>query len=502
MTTLDPTASNTASMRPEAGELAAESDCEGDLDSSYAPSLASPTTRDSLDEGYDPDETLKITVYDNNEIKINSSGMFHDNLSSENDDSDDVEFYEAGGANLNQVPNRAMIEAFFNAQADDSDISDDDDEVIFISSQVSRTTYDAEYYDTNANMIINQDHVNVVNQSYDDDQDVAIFQLEQTPLEQRRRQDQQILFDHQLVDHIDALEPLGNDDLVEIEPNKFSMVRDPDPANGGHQVPRSKIEFMEMRDNSVDYGDMDKSASLDTNVKVCTDILKTINFDDISLSSLRKLRSSNKKLQRMSRIQHQDPTSIDSDTKVFNEIWNAVKMDKYDSIGSSSQPGSFDSDVKVFNTINKSLSQAPAENSVFNNIMLLGRGQASISGQHRQNNDDILEETSCSSSVGSLSIPDNPGPSPVYYPASQPTLGQIDPEIDDHNSLRSERISRIGTAKTTLGAPSPKSEKSITVLREHCSSRIDRCSCDVNISAYCFHTKNKCFLRTTTWVCR
>ena len=37
--------------------------------------------RDSLDEGYDPDETLQVTVYDNEEgqeeIKIKSSGMYY-----------------------------------------------------------------------------------------------------------------------------------------------------------------------------------------------------------------------------------------------------------------------------------------------------------------------------------------------------------------------------------------------------------------------------------------
>ena len=65
---------------------------ESDLDagsSSYVPSLCSPTTRDSLDEGYDPDETLKIVVYDNEDIKISSSGMYHDNYSEDEDDEED-----------------------------------------------------------------------------------------------------------------------------------------------------------------------------------------------------------------------------------------------------------------------------------------------------------------------------------------------------------------------------------------------------------------------------
>ena len=57
--------------------------------SSYVPSLCSPTTRDSLDEGYDPDETLKIVVYDNEAIKISSSGMYHDHYSEEEEEDDD-----------------------------------------------------------------------------------------------------------------------------------------------------------------------------------------------------------------------------------------------------------------------------------------------------------------------------------------------------------------------------------------------------------------------------
>ena len=66
-------------MSTEAAIAASLQRPESDLDgsSSYVPSLASPTTRDSLDEGYDPDETLQVTVYDNEEIKIKSTGMYY-----------------------------------------------------------------------------------------------------------------------------------------------------------------------------------------------------------------------------------------------------------------------------------------------------------------------------------------------------------------------------------------------------------------------------------------
>ena len=47
-------------------------------------------------------------------------------------------------------------------------------------------------------------------------------------------------------------------------------------------------------------------------------------------------------------------SSLDSDTKVFNEIWNAVKQDKFDSL---SVQNSDSSDTKIFNALNKSLSQ-------------------------------------------------------------------------------------------------------------------------------------------------
>ena len=101
----------------------------------------------------------------------------------------------------------------------------------------------------------------------------------------------------------------------------------------------------------VDYGELDQSAPLDANVKVCTQVIKGISFDEISLSSIKKLRRQNKKLRRMSNI-----SSLDSDTKVFNEIWNAVKQDKYDPSSLSVQ-NSVSSDTQIFNVLNKSLSQ-------------------------------------------------------------------------------------------------------------------------------------------------
>ena len=101
----------------------------------------------------------------------------------------------------------------------------------------------------------------------------------------------------------------------------------------------------------MDYGELDQSAPLDANVKVCTQVIKGISFDEISLSSIKKLRRQNKKLRRMSNI-----SSLDSDTKVFNEIWNAVKQDKYDPSSLSVQ-NSVSSDTQIFNVLNKSLSQ-------------------------------------------------------------------------------------------------------------------------------------------------
>ena len=94
---------------------------ESDLDgsSSYVPSLVSPTERDSLDEGYDPDETLKVTVYDNEQIQFKSSGMFYEDVSStesesEDDDDDVVVMYDNDNLNVQAT--------------------DDNEDVVYISS--------------------------------------------------------------------------------------------------------------------------------------------------------------------------------------------------------------------------------------------------------------------------------------------------------------------------------------------------------------------------------
>ena len=135
---------------------------------------------------------------------------------------------------------------------------------------------------------------------------------------------------------IDAFEQFEHGDIVEIEPGKFCMVKDEEKGDGSDD---SKIELMRIQDK-LSYGDLDTSAPIDANVKVCTQIIKGISFDEISLSSLKKLRRQNKKLRRMSNI-----SSLDSDTKVFNEIWNAVKQDKFDSQNSTHIKGMA---VKVF----------------------------------------------------------------------------------------------------------------------------------------------------------
>ena len=207
----------------------------------------------------------------------------------------------------------------------------------------------------------------------------------------------------------------------------------------------NKIELMDIKP-SIDYGDLDQSASLDVNVKVCTEILKSISFDEISLSSLKKLRAQNRKLRRMSNI-----TSLDSDTKVFNEIWNAVKQDKFDS-----NPNSLDSDTKVFNVLNKSLS-SDSKLSVFK-------------PKH-----ETIHEIQDQSSIESWSLPENPGTSPVYYPAAENTL----PEVFEENNMIP-----LDPAKK-LQEPKEASEKNINALREHCSTKIQPCSCEV---IYIFNT--------------
>ena len=168
--------------------------------------------------------------------------------------------------------------------------------------------------DANANQVINQQTDQDIIQlhlSYEDSQDVEIYQLPKF--------ERQLKFDEQSAS-IDALEPIDRD-IAEIEPNKFTIVRDRENGNEDERIKLMKLG------HKVDYGDLDTSASLDSDVKVCNEILNSINFDEISLTSLRKLRHSHLKLQKMSNI-----NSLDSDTKVFNEIWNAVKDDKFGTV--------------------------------------------------------------------------------------------------------------------------------------------------------------------------
>ena len=234
---------------------------------------------------------------------------------------------------------------------------------------------------------------------------------------------------------IDALEQIDSSDIVEIEPNKFTIVRDHE-ENGNDE----KIKLMNIK-SKIEYGDWDKYASNESNIKVCNDILNSINFDEISLTSLRKLRHSHLKLQKMSKID-----SLDSDNKVFSEIWNAVKQDKF-----GTENGS-DSDQAVFNTLNQSLSLESRRSLESGTNSLLNRMKA------------IPEHAADSSmsSKDSFALPENPVPSPVYYPAAT----GLPPDGDEITD---------STSKVQASA----SDKSILALRECCSSRQQKCSCDV-----------------------
>ena len=391
---------------------------ESDLDgsSSYVPSLVSPTDRDSLDEGYDPDETLKVTVYDNEQIQFKSSGMFYESESStesesEDDDEDVVVMYDNDNLNVQAA-------------------NDDNEDVVYISSgNQSRQSQE----DLNANNVIQ------LHQSYDDSGDVELVNQEinrniQLHLSYDDSGDVELITDNLKFQQLQkdlTLEQLDNNSILEIEPSKFSMVKD-----ASEDENRKSIELVDIK-HKVDYGELDKSASIDSNVKVCTEILKGINFDDISLSSLQNLRAQNKKLRRMSNI-----TSVDSDTKVFNEIWNAVQQDKFES-----QPNSMDSDNKVFQVLNK-FSLSSEEN---NSLPI--------------QNQTIPEESPIS--VQSWSMPENPGASPVYYPGGQVA------ETTEAATVVGEKLVKMDTVE---------SEKSIIALREHCTIRDGSCSCEVIIS--------------------
>ena len=418
--------------------------------SSYVPSLCSPTTRDSLDEGYDPDETLKIVVYDNEAIKISSSGMYHDHYSEEEEEDDD----DQDVVYLSSRSSRSASTQNLNIRNGAN--GDDDDDVVYISS-TSTSHINTENdnsrrvsTDANANNVqAQQDQAQAeaerqrdivqLHLSYEDSQDVELYPFI-IPANLRRQPN---LEEQSREQSIDALEQIDSD-IVEIEPNKFTIVRDHDTENGNDE----KIKLMNIK-SKIDYGDWDKYASNESNIKVCNDILNSINFDEISLTSLRKLRHSHLKLQKMSKID-----SLDSDNKVFSEIWNAVKQDKFN--GSLTENGGSDSDQAVFNTLNKSLSleSGGTTNSLFGNRMKA-----------------IPEHADSSmSSKDSFALPENPVPSPVYYPAATGLPDDVTGGPD----------SGSGSASKAQGA----SDKSILALREWCSSRQQKCSCDVMLHIF------------------
>lgn len=132
-------------------------------------------------------------------------------------------------------------------------------------------------------------------------------------------------------------------------------------------------------------------------------------------------------------------TSVDSDTKVFNEIWNAVKQDKFES-----QPNSMDSDNKVFQVLNKNSLSSDSSN-------------LPIQSQ------TIPEESPIS--VHSWTMPENPGASPVYYPG-----GQV---AESTETATGEKLVKMDTVE---------SEKSIIALREYCTIRDGAFSPEVMIS--------------------
>ena len=75
----------------------------------------------------------------------------------------------------------------------------------------------------------------------------------------------QTVIEHHGDDNIDAFEQFEHGDIVEIEPGKFCMVK----GDEENVDPDTQIELMDIKDK-VDYGDLDQSAPLDANVKVCT----------------------------------------------------------------------------------------------------------------------------------------------------------------------------------------------------------------------------------------
>jgi hypothetical protein len=178
---------------------------------------------------------------------------------------------------------------------------------------------------------------------------------------------------------------------------------------------------------------------------------------------LKKLRRQNKKLRRMSNI-----SSLDSDTKVFNEIWNAVKQDKFDSQNSTHIKGdSLSSDAQIFNVLqkNKSLSKSDSSNS--NKTQVFKPTHATIH--------EFAESYpgSTVSSVASFDLPENPEASPVYYPASEP---QIPPDF--HQKSQDSDGNIVSEAQGKL---SKSQEANVDELREKCSSRTEPCHCRCDV---------------------
>lgn len=434
-----------------------ESDLDG-ASSSYVPSLASPTTRDSLDEGYDPDETLKVIVYDNEDIKIKSSGIYYyssdEEESEARDDDQDVVFVEQKPPELMENPEELLE----NPESEVEDLPDmiqeetktkpdivqlhssyEDSQDVSLHPVLPAKQLNSSYEDSQDVEIhpLPRDKPDIVqlHSSYEDSQDVEIYQIpirEQGTIDDINEED------------IDAFEQFTHGDIVEIAPGKFCMVRDVDSLN-----PDAKIELMSMKSQTLSYGELDNQAPVDANVKVCNDILKGISFDEISLSSIKRLRAQNRKLRRMSNI-----SSLDSDTKVFNEIWNAVKQDKF-------LDSSDNSDTNVFNVLNKSLSSDSSQTGQSLNV---------FKPIH-----ETIPEVESRSSIESWSLPENPGTSPVYYPASQQVA--IDPDADPEGFVGSpEKMSHI----------SGVSDKSAAVLRERCSSRTEKCHCYCDVICFDF----------------
>ena len=112
-----------------------------------------------------------------------------------------------------------------------------------------------------------------------------------------------------------------------------------------------------------------------------------------------------------------------------------------------------DSDRQVFNVLNQSLSLESGSTVI--PMKTIPEDRVSSLG---------------SAGGESVNLPENPVPSPVYYPA---TSGSGIPRRESSDSQAPFGKDR----KDSKDA----SDKSILALREHCSSRQPKCSCDVII---------------------